>query len=372
MKGQIAPEVVFDARWLRTGIGRYILTLLSELRNHLGGLTLSCIAQPEDAERLSSFCDRVIPFESDIYSLSEQLALPRIARNAAVLCAPHYNLPVLRAAPSIVTIHDITHLVYPAYRKTLRAQLYAFPMLKIACARAARIVVPSDYTKRRLVERLHADPEKIVVIPAALDPAFHPIDKPYAIEMVENTYGIAGPFLLSVTSTAPHKNLITLIEAHRSLRGKRKEVPPLVLVLPNSAMRIAPGSRLVSLMEDTQIHCLHDVTDRELSALYSAATMTILPSFEEGFGYPVAESMACGTPVVCSSLASLPEVAAGCAKFFSPDSRQELEDAICCLLDSEHLRRDLAERGRERVAAFSPGLAAQRYARLVRSVIQEC
>lgn len=368
----VQPEVVFDARWLRTGIGRYILTLLGELRNHLDGLTFDCIAQPEDVERLAPFCDRVIPFRAGIYSISEQLVLPRIARSAAVFCAPHYNLPVLRTAPSIVTIHDLTHLVYPEYGKTLRARLYAAPMLRIACARAVRIVVPSEYTKRRLVERLGADPEKIVVIPAALDSAFYPIDKLKAAETVEELFGISGPFLLSVTSPAPHKNPIMLLDAHRRLREKRKGVPPLVLVLPDSATRISRRSKLFSLLQDPQIHCLYGVADRGLSALYSAAIMTILPSFEEGFGYPVVESMACGTPVACSSFASLPEVAAGCAEFFSPDSPQEIESAICRLLDSAELRRDLAAKGLERIAAFSPGPAAQKYARLVRAVIQDC
>ncbi|MGB0063418.1 MAG: glycosyltransferase family 1 protein [Terracidiphilus sp.] len=365
-------EVVFDARWLRTGIGRYILTLLSELGKHLDGLTLTCIAQPEDAARLAPLCDRVILFGSGIYSISEQLVLPRLARNAAVFCAPHYNLPVLRTAPSVVTIHDLTHLVYPEYGQTLRARLYALPMLKIACTRATRIVVPSDYTRRRLIERLNADPEKIAVIPAAIDPAFHPLERSHAAEIVETLCRIAGPYLLSVTSTAPHKNLLTLIEAYRSLHTKRKGMPPLVLVLPDSAERVSPGSKLHALLEGPHIHCLHGVTDEGLRALYSAALITILPSFEEGFGYPVAESMACGTPVVCSSSASLPEVAAGCAEFFSPDSSQELEAAICRLLNNEALRRDLAAKGLERVAAFSPGLVAQRYARLVRWVIREC
>jgi alpha-1,3-rhamnosyl/mannosyltransferase len=370
MTGQ--AEVVFDARWLRTGIGRYTLTLLSELGKHLEGLTLSCIAHAEDAARLAQLCDRVIPFESGIYSISEQLILPRIARNAQVFCAPHYNLPILRSAPTIVTIHDLTHLVYPEYGKTLRARLYALPVLRVACARAARIVVPSEYTRRRLIERLGANAEKIAVIPSAIDSVFRPLDKPHAAQMVKLLYGIAGPFLLSVTSTAPHKNLIALVEAHRSLRAKRKEIPRLVLVLPASTPRMKPGSKLLSLLEDPAILCLHGVTDLGLSALYSAALMTILPSFEEGFGYPVAESMACGTPVVCSAAASLPEVAAGCAELFSPASAEELEDAICRLLDSSALRRDLALKGIARAAAFRPVDAARKYATLVRSVISDC
>jgi len=363
------PEVVFDARWLRTGIGRYTLTLLSDLRNHLAGLSLTCIAQAADTERLAPLCDRVVSFQSSIYTLSEQIVLPRIARNAAVFCAPHYNLPILRTAPTIVTIHDLTHLVFPQYAHTLRARLYAFPMLKAACARAARIAVPSGYTKQALIEHLGADPEKIAVIPCAIDPVFHPLEKSHAAQIVKMIYGIAEPFLLCVTSTAPHKNLATLLEAHRSLRAKRAGIPRLVLVLPDSQPRIRPGSELLSLIQDPAVHCLHGVTDYGLSALYSASLMTILPSFEEGFGYPVVESMACGTPVVCSSSASLPEVAGGCAELFSPTSSHELEDAIWHLLDSPTLRCDLAAKGLKRDVAFSTSPAASEYSTLVRSII---
>jgi alpha-1,3-rhamnosyl/mannosyltransferase len=365
------PEVVFDARWLRTGIGRYIFTLLSDLRHHLAGLTLTCIAQLTDAERLAPLCDRVIPFESGIYTLSEQIVLPRIASNAAVFCAPHYNLPVLRTAPTIVTIHDITHVVYPQYARSLRSRLYALPMLKAACARAARIAVPSAYTKRMLIERLGGDPDKIAVIPCAIAPIFHPVEKSHAAQLVKLQFRISEPYLVCVTSTAPHKNLATLVAAYRNLRARSRDLPQLVLVLPESQPRVQSGDDLHSLFADPAIHCLHDVTDSGLAALYSAAFATIVPSFEEGFGYPAVESMACGTPVVCSSSASLPEVAAGCAEFFSPNSPEELEQAICRVLESSALRRDLTVKGLERAATFTPGQTACDYATLVRSVIQD-
>jgi alpha-1,3-rhamnosyl/mannosyltransferase len=244
-------------------------------------------------------------------------------------------------------------------------------MLKAACARAARIAVPSAYTKQALIERLGADPEKIAVIPCAIDPIFHPMEKSRAAQIVNTLYGIAEPFLLCVTSAAPHKNLATLLDAHRSLRAKRAGIPRLVLVLPDLAPRMRPGSKLRALIQDSEVCCLHGVTDYGLSALYSAALMTILPSFEEGFGYPVVESMASGTPVVCSSSASLPEVAGGCAELFSPASSHELEDAICRLLDSPTLRSDLAAKGLARVAAFLPSRAAGEYASLVRSIISD-
>jgi glycosyltransferase involved in cell wall biosynthesis len=124
-------------------------------------------------------------------------------------------------------------------------------------------------------------------------------------------------------------------------------------------------------MDDPDICCLHGLTDYCLSALYSAALLTIVPSLEEGFGYPAVESMACGTPVLCSSAASLPEVAGGCAEMFSPNSAQEIADAICRVLDSKDLSQNLVTRGIERAAEFTAGPACSAYANLLRAVIWE-
>jgi alpha-1,3-rhamnosyl/mannosyltransferase len=223
-----------------------------------------------------------------------------------------------------------------------------------------------------LIERLGADAEKIAVIPCAVAPVFRPIEKDQAAQLVNLFFGIAEPFFLCVTSTAPHKNLAALLAAYRNLRAHRSGIPRLVLVLPTSKPRVQSGLNLNSRLADPGVHRLNGVTDDELAALYSAALATIVPSFEEGFGFPAVESMACGTPVVCSSSASLPEVAAGCAEFFSPDSPEEIEQAICRVLDSSTTRSGLTTLGIERAAAFSPCRTAGDYAALIHSVIQDC
>src|SRR5271168_816859 len=104
MPVSVLREVVIDARWLRTGIGRYILTLLQELKVRLPDTLLTCITMPGQAETIAPRCDRVVEMSCGIYSVMEQVRLPMIARGASVFCAPHYNVPVFRGGPLVVTI----------------------------------------------------------------------------------------------------------------------------------------------------------------------------------------------------------------------------------------------------------------------------
>jgi glycosyltransferase involved in cell wall biosynthesis len=364
-------EVVIDARWLRTGIGRYILTLLKELKSKLSNTLLTCITMPAHAEALVPLCDRVIEMSCGIYSLTEQLRLPLAVRSASVFCAPHYNLPVFRTGPIVVTIHDLTHLLFPTYRSTLRARIYANAMLRIASARAARVIVPSHYTRDCIIERLGVDPEKMCVIPCAVGESFRPQPKSQAAETVRTCCGITLPYVLFVGSAAPHKNLITLLKAYELLSSKYRDTPQLILVLPSGSTETWSTPELRSLMATPGVHCLHSVSDKLLASLYSAAMMTVVPSFEEGFGLPVIESMACGTPVACSRAASLPEVAGDNAIYFDPGSPEDVAWAIDQLLTSQDLRCRLANQGLERAAAFSGERAAGAYAAMLCSVVRD-
>ncbi|MBV8436358.1 MAG: glycosyltransferase family 4 protein [Silvibacterium sp.] len=361
-------EVVIDARWLRTGIGRYILTLLKNLKPKLPDTLLTCITMSAHAATLAPLCDRIIEMNCGIYSLAEQLRLPLAAEGASVFCAPHYNIPILRRGPMVVTIHDLTHLLFPEYRGTMRARIYANAMFRIASLRANRIITPSHYTRNCLIERLAADPAKISVVPCTVSGAFHQQPKEQAAEAVRILCGVDAPYILFVGSAAPHKNLVTLLKAHRLLYAKHRDAPHLVLVLPRKADSTGVDRELGSLLANQSVHCLHSISDESLAALYAAAVMTVMPSFEEGFGLPVIESMGCGTPVACSRAASLPEIAGDGAIYFDPHSAEEMVWAIDQLFTSQDLRRRLAERGIQRAASFSGTRAASAYAAILASV----
>jgi len=364
-------EVVVDARWLRTGIGRYTLNLLRDLKQNLPDTLLTCITMPAHVQAISSLCDQVIQMNCGIYSVMEQARLPLLAPDAAVFCAPHYNIPVFRKGPMVVTIHDLTHLIFPAYRARVRTRLYAELMLRLACARAAHVVTPSEYTRQMLIDRLGADPAKISVVPCAVNAAFRPQFKSDAAHQVKKRYGISTPYILFVGSTAPHKNLATLLTAYRRLFAQRRDMPALVLVLPRKSRRSQVDAKLLELIALPGVRCLHAVADDALASLYSAALMTVVPSFEEGFGLPVIESMACGTPVVCSRAASLPEIAGDSALFFAAGSSDELTSAIEQLLDSDELRHKFSSRGIERAAEYSTSRAAAAYASVLLPLLHQ-
>ncbi|HEX3470639.1 MAG TPA: glycosyltransferase family 1 protein [Silvibacterium sp.] len=334
-------------------------------------MQLTCITMPGYVETIAPLCDRVIQMRSGIYSAMEQARLPMIARGASVFCAPHYNVPVFHKGPLVVTIHDLTHLLFPEYGKKLRAHLYAEPMLRIACAKASRIIVPSHYTREMLVRRLDVDPKKISVIACAVSDAFRPQAKMDAEEKVRVCYGLSAPYIIFVGSPAPHKNLVTLLIAYQRLCARHRDMPELVLVLPQNSSASRADINLLSLLSMPGVRCLHGVTDRSLASLYSAALMTVMPSFEEGFGLPVVESMACGTPVVCSHVASLPEIAGGAAVYFAPDSAEEMTFAIEQLLYSDKLRQRLSVDGLKRAAMYSAGKAASAYASVLSSIISQ-
>jgi glycosyltransferase involved in cell wall biosynthesis len=362
-------EVVIDARWLRTGIGRYILTLLQELKPNLPHTLLTCITMPAHVQAVAPLCDQVIEMDCGIYSLMEQARLPLVARSASVFCAPHYNIPVFRTGPLVVTIHDLTHLIFPAYRSRLRTRLYAEPMLRLACARAAQVVTPSRYTREMLIDRLGANPDKVSVVPCAVDAAFRPQVKSGAMKVVQERHGVSTPYILFVGSTAPHKNLITLLIAYQYLYAKRRDMPPLLLVLPGQAKKSQADARLLQLMTMPGVRCLRGVADDALASLYSAALMTIVPSCEEGFGLPVIESMACGSPVLCSRAASLPEIAGDSAIYFEPASGESIASGIEQLLDSDDLRQKFSMQGLERAGEYSASRAAAGYASVLSSAI---
>jgi alpha-1,3-rhamnosyl/mannosyltransferase len=145
----------------------------------------------------------------------------------------------------------------------------------------------------------------------------------------------------------------------------------LVLVLPKHPAPTSKNADLCRLLSMAGVRCLTSVTDVSLAALYAAARMTILPSFEEGFGLPVVESMACGTPVACSSAASLPEVAGDSAVYFSPSSMEEMAASIEKVLHSETLRQQLRTAGLKRAALYTTSRAASRYASVLTSVISD-
>jgi glycosyltransferase involved in cell wall biosynthesis len=352
--------LVIDARWLRTGIGRYTLSLLHGVRDKLRDVFITCIAQSQGMDDVSSFCDRVLRCDADIYGMREQLALPGLARSASAFYAPHYNIPVMWRRKLLVTIHDLNHLLDATYRGTWKSRLYADPLLKLAVRKADVIVTPSEYTKAKLSQHLGVEPSRISVIPCCVASCFQTIDKMQAKTCVALKLGIKQPYLLFVGNCAPNKNIPLLLESLATLTSRRADAP--VLLMAGNDPRWQPQMRDYArdLGLQRNVLWLGKLSDGLLAELYSAALMTIMPSFEEGFGLPVIESMACGTPVICSEAASLPEVAGDATLYFSPYSSEQLSDTIERVMDSTSIQNELIVAGLARLPLFSPECFATR------------
>ncbi len=362
-------SLVIDARWLRTGIGRYTLSLLQGLRESLKNISLTCITQPRYVDLISGLCQRVITCDAPIYGVKEQLALPWLAREATALYAPHYNIPVMWRRQLLVTIHDLNHLLDATYRSSWKSRLYAKPLLNLAARNADVIITPSEYTKAKLCEHLHADPARISVIPGCVASCFHKKEKIQARSSVAGKLGITRPYLLFVGNCAPNKNVTVLLKSLARLRSRRDDAPLLVLAGNDCKWKPQTQDYGRSLGLQAEVLWLERLTDVMLADLYSAALMTIVPSFEEGFGLPVIESMACGTPVVCSQAASLPEVAGDAALFFSPHSAEQLTSHIEHLMDSTMVQEKLIAAGLKRSALFSHHRFGERQAVAIRELL---
>jgi glycosyltransferase involved in cell wall biosynthesis len=365
----VSAGVVIDARWLKTGIGRYTLSLLHGLRERLKNISLTCITQPQYLDLVSGLCERVITCDANIYGVKEQLALPWLARAASALYAPHYNIPVVWRRRLLVTIHDLNHLLDTTYRSSWKSRLYAKPLLSIAARSADVIITPSEYTKAMLSQHLHIDSARVSVIPGCVAACFQNKEKTAARSTVARKLGITRPYLLFVGNCAPNKNVGLLLQSLVQLRRRRDDAP--LLVLAGNGCHWKPQmqefGRRLGLQDE--VVWLEKINDLLLADLYSAALMTLVPSFEEGFGLPVIESMACGTPVLCSQAASLPEVAGDAARFFSPYSCEQLTANIEQLMDSTALQEELIAAGLTRSSLFSQQRFGERQAIAIRELL---
>lgn len=319
-------RVVFDGRVINDrfpGIGRYAYRLLEALIQTGGeDLDLTVLYTPAlpnrrwALETLASPRVRLVPLRAPPFSLAEHVVVPRaIPRDRAVLVhGLHYAMPLgllAHPAPVILTLYDLTPLRVPEGWSPLQRGVYRL-WHRIALRHARALMVVSEAARDDL-RRAFGDPRgPIAVVPGAADPAFFPRPRE-AVRAVLARYALREPYLLYVGINKPSKNLGRLLEAWRAIRGGLAEggrLPDLVLAGP-----IDPRYPLEA---DEGVRILGMVPEADLPALYTGARLAVLPSLWEGFGLPILEAMACGTPVACSDLPSLREVAGDLAAFFHP------------------------------------------------------
>lgn len=281
-----------------------------------------------------------------------------------------YNAPPLSPCPTVVTIHDISFEHYPQFFSP-RDLLILRALVPWSARRAAHILTVSQHAKREIVERYALSPDKITVTYEAAGEQFQPVADPASLHAVRAKYGIPdGPFVLALGNLQPRKNIVRLVEAFgRVMNGKQLTVSgeqsgeitahrsPLTasLVIAGKAQwRESEVYRAVQQAGlEGRVVFPGYVDDADLPALYSAAVVFVYPSLYEGFGLPPLEAMACGTPVISSNAASLPEVVGDAALLIDPADSEALAQALHDVLTQPALQADLRQRGLRRAAQFS-------------------
>ena len=346
-------ELVIDARGLASGIGTYGFNLLSKLSETGLREKTSIIAASKLQLQMAEFCDDVIACDAPIYSLAEQFAVPRYTSKHTVLHALHYNAPVLHRGPLLVTIHDLTHLVDHNYRNNWRSWLYARPMLSAVVRRADHIFTGTEYVRSCILDRWNVPASKISLMSYGVDEDFTPGDASAARKNLPAMGLLNQPYLLFVGNLKPHKNVANLLRAFACLRANERFPHQLVIIGDDRHGR-EQVLRLINALSLTErVHLVCRVSKRELVDFYRAADLVVLPSFQEGFGLPVAEAMACGTPVVCSRAASLPEVGGNAVEYFDPHSPEHMASTIAAILGSTEKRQSMIDLGKHRAKTFT-------------------
>jgi len=269
-----------------------------------------------------------------------------------------FFLPALWWGTKVVTIHDLHTFILNEYwwQPGLRiSSLMLRAHIPIAVAQARRIVTPSRYTRDTLCERFRVSPERVVVAPAGVDSFFRTPPTPEELAAADRRVG-TEPFFLQVGALVPMKNLAGTIRTLGRVRsGGRLQTARLIVV--GTPLRSAHARELRALVArlglSDAVTFTGYVDDRALRALYARALALVAPSFGEGFGLPLVEAMACGTPIIASNVTAMPEVAEDAALTVDPHDLDSLGEAMERVARDTTLRCDLAARGRQRAARYT-------------------
>jgi glycosyltransferase involved in cell wall biosynthesis len=279
-----------------------------------------------------------------------RIGFDRLVPNCELFHATEHLLMPLRGCPSVLTVHDLIFNLFPERHKRLN-RWYLNAALPLFCRRADRIICVSQKTKSDLLHIWDVDAAKVDVVYEAADDRFQPVSDS-VVSVTRGKYGLPERYILSVGTIEPRKNLDRLLDALRILR---REGLATNLVLVGRLGWLYEGflAKLDAFEYRDAVFRCGFVPDEDLPAIYTGADVTVMASIYEGFGLPVLESMACGTPVVCSSTSSLPEFGGDAARYFDPLDTYEMAATIGEVWRDIELREHMRIQGAAQASRFS-------------------
>ena len=368
-------KIGIDARWIfreMSGIGVYTRELIRNLARidrqndyvifFCDRDLMATVADELCLPRAANFKTMLVNF--GIFSLKNQLIMPRIIKeqDLDIFHSANYMIPLLAfprdlsgKTACVTTIHDLIPLMFPeAAPRSRKKRLFPiYRRLMNETARRSRLIITvSNASRDDIIKHLPCPAERVLVVPEGVRPHFKPAGTDITAIMKTRT-GKNTKKILCVGRQDPYKNLLILIEAFALLLKKYGGEVELRLAGPSDPRYPEPSLRARTLGVEDRVKWLGHLADGELVSEYQNASLFVMPSLYEGFGLPALEAFACGTPVICSNRASLPEICGDAAVQINPEDTLGLCDAMFRVLNDGRLAADLAGRGLKQAAKYT-------------------
>lgn len=342
-----------------TGIGRYILALVDSLGKD----------KPKE-ELFLFYKDDVGPIQESNVKMFQQVSrsetfwgqywLPRMARKtrADILHCPSVRAPLFCSTPVVITVHDVIFKKYPQYFRRFDRN-YMNILYSMVLRKCGHIIAVSQCTKNDIIKYYKIPPKKITVVHNGIESKFHPVNRETAVSALKEAgFSVPERFILFVGTIEPRKNVLSLIKAFEKARKTGIE-HELVIIGKKGWIYEDVFNYLDTSSYVKYIHFFGHIEDSLLPSVYSLASIFVYPSLYEGFGYPVIESMACGTPVIVNDTPALVEIADNAAIVVNANSDSLLADAMVQLLGNSAKMEQLKDLGLKRAAELSILKSAQ-------------
>jgi glycosyltransferase involved in cell wall biosynthesis len=261
-------------------------------------------------------------------------------------------LPFDTPLPTVITVHDLSHLRHPETHPAARVRQLE-QGLPPAVDRAACILTVSEYTRREVIAVFGVNPDRVVATPLGVEARFYPRPRGETAPLLMPLNLTHGRYFLAVGTLEPRKNVLMTLEAHSRLPDRVRGDWPLVVAGMSGWLTETISRRLELARSRGQVKLLGHVSDDQLPSLYAGAAMLSYPSIYEGFGLPPLEAMASGVPVAASDRASLPEVVGDAGILLEPDDIEGLTSVMLRIIEDAAFANDLRARGLERARRFT-------------------
>lgn len=372
----IGAQLLSTARSYRNaGLSRYTRNLLAALSASVSDNTYTALVTREaraallreravDPATMRLLASRWPLARPDARIAWEQAALPLLLRRlgARVYHATANVAPLAAPCPVVLTVHDLAFLRFPRFFRPA-SRYFLRAVVTASVARATRVVAVSESTRRDLIEMLGVPPERVSVIYPAIDPMFTPVANAATLAAFRARHSLPERYLLYLGTFEPRKNLLTLLDAYAEARAGDPDVPALVLAGARGWYDDVVFARIAERGLRDVVLLPGYVSYEEQPLWYSAAMAFVYPSLYEGFGLPIAEALACGTPVITSRTSSMPEAGGSLATYIDPTNPHELAQAMRALVSESAAAARARKEGPAWAASFTRARLADALAR---------